>query len=359
MNEFLIDHIDPLGQGVHKEDESIFFIPKTLPGESGTFKILQRKKGVHFATALEVTKTSDIRINPECIHFNECPGCQYLHTSYENELNLKKEAFHRTFKKLIYNKDALSTIYSDNRHQYRNRIQLHYDRSIPVIGFNDARKKRIVPVPNCIIMNDRVQKFYQELLGSWLEESSSHPTKGHVEIYDHKGKVHINWNKSYAATGFSQVNIPVNQLMLKEINSLFPNKLAQIVDLFAGAGNITNALNFEKRICLDIYPHTENPEEFINTDLYNSETLPKFLKNLNSQVELLVLDPPRSGFKELNMWINALKPKNILYISCSPGTLARDLALIETRFEVQNLALIDLFPGTHHFEVMTHIKTSF
>ena len=89
MNKFLIDHIDPLGQGVFKEDGQVYFIPKTLPGESGEFKINKSSKGVNFATCTKLETKSPDRTISECEFFDECNGCHYLHTSYEKEIEFK------------------------------------------------------------------------------------------------------------------------------------------------------------------------------------------------------------------------------------------------------------------------------
>ena len=86
MNKFLIDHIDPLGQGVFKQDDQVFFIPKTLPGETGDFVIDKKSKGVHFGTCTQITNKSPERITPDCPHFDQCNGCHFLHTHYQNEL---------------------------------------------------------------------------------------------------------------------------------------------------------------------------------------------------------------------------------------------------------------------------------
>jgi 23S rRNA (uracil1939-C5)-methyltransferase len=83
MIKFLIDHIDPLGQGVFKKDEDIFFVPKTLPGEEGFLEIIKKTKGVHFCRVIKLTKKSSLRKKSSCSHFYNCNGCNFLHTDYE------------------------------------------------------------------------------------------------------------------------------------------------------------------------------------------------------------------------------------------------------------------------------------
>ena len=91
--QFLIDHIDPLGQGVFKSDEKVYFIPKTLPGETGNASIVKSSKGVYFATLNQINQASAIRTQNSCPHFDRCNGCQFLHTDYENEIDFKSTTF--------------------------------------------------------------------------------------------------------------------------------------------------------------------------------------------------------------------------------------------------------------------------
>ena len=92
MKKFKIDHIDPLGQGVFKEGDEIYFIPKTLPDETGEFEILKSKKGVHFGQLESLDHKNAERIEPECPHYQECSGCHFQHTNRENELNFKQNS---------------------------------------------------------------------------------------------------------------------------------------------------------------------------------------------------------------------------------------------------------------------------
>ena len=92
---FLIEHLDPLAQGVDKTSDKITFIPKTLPDEVGIAEVKSSAKGVRFAKLVELSKKSQIRIKPECPHFDSCSGCDYLHTNYENEIIFKGKVLKR------------------------------------------------------------------------------------------------------------------------------------------------------------------------------------------------------------------------------------------------------------------------
>ena len=88
--DFRIQHIDPIGQGVSKEDAAVTFIKKTLPGEMVSAEVFSKKKGVQFATLTAIGEPSADRKAPDCPHYDSCNGCDYQHTSYEKELEFKK-----------------------------------------------------------------------------------------------------------------------------------------------------------------------------------------------------------------------------------------------------------------------------
>jgi 23S rRNA (uracil1939-C5)-methyltransferase len=100
-------------------------------------------------------------------------------------------------------------------------------------------------------------------------------------------------------------------------------------------------------------------DEFLNQNLYDQDALTKVTENMRNikdfKLTHLLLDPPRSGFKELSIWLNTLKPKFVTYISCDPHTLARDLEKI-SGYDFTKTILLDFFPSTFHFESMIFLK---
>lgn len=349
---FEITGMDSLGQGVSKLSDKVTFIPKTTVGDKGDAEIMAEKKGVAFAKASHFSKLSEDRIKPECIHFDTCPSCHYQHVPYERELEFKKENFLKLFRKLPL--PEVEVISAPRRFFYRNRIQLHYSLKSKLIGMRDSQTFRITPIPDCIIgepqVLDEVKRLYQN--NTWLKEAPSAPMEGHVEIYFTDNQLKVNWNKSYAEGGFTQVFQEMN-LKLKDILSkkwTLPGQ-SDLLDLFGGNGNLSNSLNYSRRLCVDLYRKLPG-DDFLNQDLYADDALKnvlKELKNRNLQIANLLLDPPRSGLKNLRQWIDTLKPESIAYVSCDPHTLARDLLSLEG-YEVKKAFLIDFFPSTFHFE---------
>jgi len=161
---------------------------------------------------------------------------------------------------------------------------------------------------------------------------------------------------------FSQVNLEQNQNLLRTIYDwAAPTEETVILDLFCGSGNLSLPLAKKaKRVIgiennpLAVEDARENAAlndlnncEFYETNIYNE------LKEINDlgKVDVLILDPPRKGAKECIGEITTLKPRKILYVSCNPTTLSRDVSLLAySRYKLTKIQLLDMFPQTYHIE---------
>ena len=283
--------MDSLGQGVSKIGDKVSFVPKTLPGETGEAKVLSEKKGVRFLGLLSLEQSSPKRVQAECPHFKDCPSCHFLHTDYESELSFKAESLKRT---LRTERDII-VHGAPNRLGYRNRIQLHYDKK--GLGYLDAFKNIIVEVPGCLIgegpVLSKLKELYQD--DNWKKLIDS--KKGHIEIYAQGEQVAININKPYSSGGFTQV---YNEMNLK-LKSLLKEKITgsnlQILDLFGGNGNLTKDLSENQVLVMDI---SAAPEKLASHQEYLRINLKKGFDLTQKNFDVLILDPPRAGFKDID-----------------------------------------------------------
>ena len=356
---FDITGIDSLGQGVSKLTDKVTFIPKTLPEEQGEAEVMSEKKGVVFARLKKLSNSSARRIKPSCFHFDSCHSCHFLHVSYEDELKFKKESFERLFRKLPL--PMVEVIGAPVRNGYRNRIQLHYSLKSKLLGMRDPQTFEITPVPHCLMALPEILPELERLYknNAWLNElPSSAPTEGHVEIYWLNKELKTTWNRPYADGGFTQVFQVMNEKLKTILNEQWGfEDQAEILDLFAGNGNMTELLPFSKRLCVDVYSKTTGTE-FLNQNLYDNKALLKVKSELGKRrmsPEYLLLDPPRSGLKDMNDWVLSFNPRKIAYVSCDPHTLARDLATL-SGYLIKRAFLIDFFPSTFHFESLIFLE---
>lgn len=354
---FKIASIDSLGQGVSR-GEKVLFLPKTLPGEEGIASILAQKKGVLFGWPEEISVKAPNRITPECPHFNECPSCHFLHTDYESELEYKSLAFDQIFRGLPLPRPDI--IRAPRRLGYRNRVQLHYDTKKRQLGLLSLSLKRIVEIPHCKIALPEISRTIAELYENqkWIQLVPRGRTQGHVEIYLRDKDIQITWDRPYADGGFTQVFQEMNDILKDRIIKIFRERpVGDLLDLFGGGGNLSEELKFQRRRCVDFYSVPKG-EDFISLDLYSSKALGNLKKRLQEEslnIKTLILDPPRAGFKELSLWLDTLKPETVLYVSCAPHTLSRDLRPI-SNYEIIESYLLDFFPSTFHFETMLLLK---
>ena len=373
--DFRIEHIDPLGQGVFKSEEAdiengevkrqVTFIKKTLPGEEGTAEIFSSKKGVRFAKLIEIKKISPDRKAPDCVHFNECNGCDFQHTSYEKELEYKKQALIRHLFKFP---EAPITVHGAIRRlNYRNRIQLHYDKKKKLLGLQDAQLQ-IVPIPSCLIIDPSIafelRALYAE--NSWLSILAKEPPLGHIELYakEHDKReghnVQRSINRVYANGGFTQVNFEMNEKLRewvkKKAEQVIPPK-AMIYDLFGGNGNLTAKFR-NQTLVVDKYrtpPEANGHQKFYSCDLYDKGAIKSLIglkANGIPRPNWLIIDPPRSGLKNLHEFLAEFKPDGFIYIACQATSFARDTLPVLKNYELQSIELFDLFPSTQHFETI-------
>jgi 23S rRNA (uracil1939-C5)-methyltransferase len=357
---YSIESLSPMAQGISKQGKAISFIAKTLPDETVKAQVYKKKKQIEFAAVEEIIEPSPKRIEPECVHFKDCAACHYLHTSYEEELAFKKQALVSYMKPFSIKEDAIDVVSSPTRFHYRNRVQLHYRHQY--LGFINPETDQVVEVPECKIIRSELQERFNALYQDKTAWTKNHQGRGHVELYlqADNNKVQESWNEAYASGGFSQVNAAINDLLCQQVKQQLTNiKPKLLIDCFAGMGNLSNSYADENELLrkmIDVSPEN-NHEDFLRINLYDDDALARFIQRSKiKKADCLLVDPPRKGFPQLNDWVNKLKVKHLLYVSCDPVTLVRDLKSLERKVNIESLTLLDMFPSSYHFESFAVVK---
>ena len=359
LTQFEIEHMDPLGQGVSKKDGNITFVSGTLPGETGTAVVYKRARGVQFARLQTLDRAADNRMEPDCPHFDRCPGCQYLHTDYASELEYKRSTLVRYLSPLGVSEDEIELLPASRRLSYRNRMQLHYRHKY--IGMLDTVSNEVVEIPQCKILRQELQPAFDRLYqGDWTRDHTGH---GHCELYFKAGEVSTRWDENYAHGGFSQVYQEMNQILQNRVqHQLEKLQVSSLLDLFSGTGNLSDAwaASGGSRILIDSYIDTAGSprvDNFHQMDLYDEQTLANFSRKVAAlSFDTLLIDPPRRGFPGLDSWVKKFKLRYVFYVSCNPASLARDLRNLSGRFRFKTIHLLDLFPATSHFETFVVLE---
>jgi len=334
MNQSLnIEKLVYGGNGIGFDAGIPVFVPLTVPGDEIEYTIGAKHKNHIEGVLTKVRKSSNVRTIPKCKYFGRCGGCQWQHIDYSAQLLWKQLIVEEQLLRIgkIGNVNVLPTIPSPKVWGYRNRIRLHKDEK-GRIGFYALGTNEIVEIDECLIA-----------------ESFS--------------------TNSKEDEGFTQVNSYQNKNLQKEVASLVKNVgPSSILELYCGNGNLT----FELLALAEEITATDSSKESITLAIKKAgkrkrvkflcksaqATVREFVRNKH-KVDCLLLDPPRDGCKEILKGIERLRPKTIIYVSCNPSTLARDLNFMTgIGYKIESVQPIDMFPQTYHIKTISVLKNT-
>jgi 23S rRNA (uracil1939-C5)-methyltransferase len=392
--DVVIDDVAFGGKGVTRIDSLVCFIPFTLPGEEVKIRITALKKTFMEAEVIEVLKPSEDRVEPPCEHFKDCGGCQYQHVKYETQVEIKKGQLKQVLQRIgrFEELPEISEVCpSPKEYNYRNRITLNprkLEERYVMYGYKDIKNERLIEIKSCPLASEEVNGLIPQLRRtSWGKKNLHrdkpksatlrHSAEDEPIIYFGSPPKGMPWCKERLDEGefrvplgsFYQVNPEVAVDLFNKVNEWVAElETPRVVDAFCGAGFLSVGIKGKHVIGI------ECDEASIKAAEYNAgqwgvqsfnyiagdanKLLNKHLKNKGSQT-VLIMDPPRKGCGESSIKaIKNHKPDWVLYVSCDPATLARDLSQIcsDGDYSISKLAMLDMFPQTAHFETMVLLK---
>ena len=361
---------DGLGRIKHQEKSLVVFVPQTAPEEIVKIKITKVEKNHLTGELLEIIKPSTARRTAPCEYFNSCGGCSWQHISESEQVYQKELILHDLLKKFIPNSHYTfsPTVRSDLSFNYRNRIQLKQRNN--QFGYFKKSSHEIVDIDHCMLAEKEISDQILNLKKSL--NPSAELTKFELRI-NHLNKFeHYPIGEDGEDISFSQVNNNVNQkLVAKTLEIVKEINPSLITELYSGAGNFTfSILAALKNVKIKSAELNAKLTAFANQKLLDLKLQDRlFLHTTNCETfvaqqplseELVLLDPPRAGCSEAVLErIIRSNTKNIVYISCHPTFLARDLKKIlaaKPNYKIEHLQIFDMFPQTDHFETLIWLK---
>lgn len=334
------------GSGVGTSDGMKVFVPYSAPGDVLDVEITADHKNFAEGQIVSIIEPSPCRTEPRCHVFGSCGGCQWQHLSYDAQLEWKrlilKESLERIGK--IENPEMLPTLASPAQWNYRNRIQLHVD-SNGRVGYYRPKSKEVVEFARCLIAEEKIN----DMLCSERAKLRGRDRGIAFRLED--------------GFSFSQINSGQNEQMrgiLCDWLSKIPHD--NVLELYAGAGNFTFAM---AGICgrivasdvdgraIEAAKERQSKEGVWNIEFVRAASA-KAAGYMGGVCDVVIVDPPRKGCAEAIGDISKLDPRAIIYISCDPATLARDLHdFIGHGYRLERTLPVDMFPQTFHVESMT------
>lgn len=370
-------HIDRLayhsGHGVGRHQGMVVFVPFTAPGDSVVAKVSELHASYAVADLLQLNQESPSRRMPPCPVAGTCGGCKWQHVTYEEQVRQKQEqlisAFHRLQRNFAI--PIRPIIPAPNEFRYRNRIQVH--RHNLQVGFYASGSNRLIAVKDCLLAEPLVSEALAKV--EERAQSPQAPLRERVEIARLKdGKIEIRPSAEDDAGGrFSQVNEAQNLALIETLKSaVLDENFATAIDLYCGSGNLTFPLAAKapqaswigieaSPFLINLARSQQQATPGAERIQWAAEPTAKFLRRWKPPKGplLVVLDPPRPGCdKETREAIGKLRPRQIIYVSCNPTTLARDLeSWLQTGdYQVDFLQGLDMFPQTAHLEAIASLQ---
>jgi 23S rRNA (uracil1939-C5)-methyltransferase len=351
------------GKGIAREQGKAVFVPYTIEGEMVSAEIVREKRQFAEAELVEVKQSSPNRVVPECPYFGRCGGCAYQHIEYEHQLAIKWRQLRDALQRIGKLKDVpMRPIIPSPRHYaYRNRITVHAEGG--VIGFFRRDSHHLIDIERCPISREEVNRALAEL------RAQEYVRDGHYTL-----------RAASEPRVFSQINDEVAQALRDLIIDLVPPNQDLLIDAYCGAGFFAKALldKFERVIGIDwdrfaIVAAKQNASEketYIAGDVESElaatlqqtrmgdlQIAPAVTDRRSLKPLTVIVDPPATGLSaNVRKAIVDFAPTTLIYVSCNPPTLARDLKDLHEKFVIESVTPLDMFPQTAEIEVLAHLE---
>ena len=360
------------GEGVGRVDEFVVFVPFVITGETVEVEITEVKKSFARGRLLRVITAAPERTTPECRYFGACGGCQYQHIDYTAQLRFKHKQIADLFERV--GKIALAGDHQDKiapvigcpqPYGYRNRIMIRSQWNGPAkkleIGFIRTDNKFVEDITECKIAEPALNEQITHV-------RANPPPKGGIKVVLRVQP--DNWE--VPRDSFFQNNFFLLPKLVETVRGFLQASGAKhLIDLYCGVG----FFGIEAAGVVDSFVGVEydklaiaaarqnavsrkiNNGEFVAAKV--EEILPTLLQKFSAEKTAVILDPPRKGcWPETLELLRQTKPAQVIYVSCHPATMARDLNILcaDGDFELVQVQPLDMFPQTQHVECVADLR---
>ena len=363
-----IDDIAFGGEGVGRTGDFVVFVPFVLTGETVEVEITEVKKNFARSKLLRVEKASAERVEPKCVYFGKCGGCQYQHMDYEEQLRVKQKQIVDLFERVgkIPREVVAPVIPCASPYGYRNRIMIRSQWNKPEqklnIGFVRCDCGLVEDIETCAISEPAINEQIKQV-------RAHPPPKGGIKVVLRVQPE--NWE--LPPDSFFQNNFFLLPALVETVQGfLRAGGAKHLADLYCGVGffgieladSIENFTGVEyDRRAIQAAQKNASLRRITNGRFISAkveELLPELLKELTAHETAVLIDPPRKGCgPEILKLLREMRPRQIIYVSCHPATMARDLNILcaEGVFKLLHVQPLDMFPQTQHVECVADLRT--
>lgn len=352
-------------------DGKVIFIPQVIPGETVLVEITEIRKDFTRGRVAAIIDPSPSRREPVCPYFGRCGGCQLQHMSYSRQLEEKEAVLRETLARIGgINAPHIVTEGSEET-GYRIRVQLHRGPG-GRLGFKERRSERVVTIDRCPVCVEPINR----VIASALRVSTDRLTllaadKGVVssrgsDLAARETTVTVSGRTLRCGPeGFFQSHLALLPAFVRHVTEGLSG--SRVLDLYSGVGLFGSFLkdSFDQVISVDRDARSlalarENVPGPNHS--FSSNSVENWAAKRSVRCEAVVVDPARPGLTgRVRSFLLSCGARDLVYVSCHPVTLARDLAdLCGTSrgpegYVMKDIRIFDFFPQTHHMEIVVRL----
>jgi len=379
-------------RGITRINNKVTFVSSTLPGEVVDIRVISSGKNFDEGKVISYIEKSDDRVMSICAYYDVCGGCDTSFIRYDKAVEYKKNIVIDIVKRYANIDINPDIIYDKNIYGYRNKITMRVkDGRLALImeGSNE-----LVCVDRCLLCNENINRVIDIFNSINLDGVNQVVIRGTDEIMviidgnissdfivdtlkNYVNTIVLNdkviYGNEYIITSVNKYKYAVYPKSFFQVNTGMIEKLYdkvkeyagngdRLLDLYCGAGTIGIYLS-------DNFKYIDGIE--INSDAVCGANLNKRINNIsnitfeckranqlsNTNYDVIVVDPPRAGLDSTTIKnLLSSNAKRIVYVSCNPITLARDINLLKDKYILDDITLFDMFPNTKHVESVVLLK---
>lgn len=400
VKQYEIEKLDHQGRGIIRENGKVIFVENALPDELVQIQITKEKKNLKESKVITYDKKSIDRINPVCPYYNICGGCHIMHMAYEKQLTWKHKKVEEILNKFIDSAldFKIQPIISCDPFHYRNKVTFQVQKKI---GYYEKESNHIVPIVHCELVDTKInflltliEKMNVENCSQIIIRASKNTeqtmvifiVKGNINeqsiieqlspyvtsIYVKGKKLECIYGKPTIQEKLGNFTFEISPDSFFQVNTNQAKKLYDVIlryanlkkedcvlDLYCGTGTIGIYLS---SYCHKVLGVEVNSQAVLDAarnqklnEVHNIEFIcgdvSRIVDQIKEKYSVVIVDPPRSGLDSKTISIlKKWKVKRIVYVSCDPITLARDLNQLKEIYQIEELTPVDMFPNTYHVE---------
>ncbi len=395
-------------------ERGLVFVRGVLPDEQVRVRLLPKKGRMQRAQLVRVEGASEARLEPLCKHAARCGGCPLMHADLSLQRRIKLKFLRNALDRAGVPADLeIASLNADQTLEYRRRARLsfHAHGKRAELGFKREHSGQVVDIDVCAVLTPALGRALHELRAELTDKLAGEGELS-LALGKHDGAVCVIHAASpqppslysacaalierrtlagialYAAGvrtpatfgdptewslagdglamrgtlgGFSQAHATMNEALVHKVAEWAEPRAARVLELYAGHGNLTVSL------AVDALSYTAIEQDGAALEAARENLALRSLTaklvcadalqwTVKGPIDVVVLDPPRLGAPGLLTKLVAAKPKRIVYVSCDPATLGRDLSEATSRgYRVDRVACVEMFPHTADLETVARL----